>query len=205
VLESSTAMGLCRGTPVLTPGGPIAAEALTAGVLVLAVSGVAAPFQPLVAVEHVRMATPLVRIRAGALADGAPLHDLLLPAGHALLLDGALVAAGDLVDGLGVVAEPDGAPVELVRLVLGGHDAVLAHGAAVETASPAPDAPPCAPRRAADGTLRAMLDWRAELMGWTAPATPSEPAPEVGSYRARLEASPLAPLDLPPLPIRPPR
>jgi hypothetical protein len=205
VLESTAAIGLCHGTLVLTPGGPVAAEALAAGALVLAVSGVAAPFQRLVAVEHVSVTTPLERVRAGALADGAPLHDLLLPSGHALLLDGALVAAGGLVDGLGVVSEPTEGPVALVRLALEGHDAVLADGAAVETASPHPDAPACAPRRAPDGTLRALLAWRAEVMGWAEAPGPDEPVPDVGSFRERLGASPLAPLSVVPLPIKPPR
>lgn len=189
---------------MLTPAGPVPVESLAPGVLVLALSGVAAPFRPVVAVQQESIAAPLVRIRAGALADGAPQQDLLLPAGTALLLDGALVAAGDLVDGHGILAEPPGPPVALVRLVLEGHDAVLAAGAAVETALPEADAPPCAPRAAPDGTLRALLAWRAEAMGWATPAPQAEAPPAVGTLRARLAASPLAPLAQP-LPIKPPR
>lgn len=204
VNPSITPFGLRAETPVLTPRGPVAAGLLVPGAMVLAVSGAGAPFQPLVALDRVSLATPLVRIRAEALADGAPQDDLLLPPGQALLLDGALVAAGDLVDGHGVVLEPAGPPVELVRLVLEAHDAVLAAGAAVEAASADPAAAPCAPRCAPDATLRALLAWRAEAMGWAAPCAPAAPVPEVGSLRARLAASPLAPLPAP-LPIRPPR
>uniref|UniRef100_UPI0018DF9728 Hint domain-containing protein n=1 Tax=Roseomonas rosulenta TaxID=2748667 RepID=UPI0018DF9728 len=162
--------GLPADTPVLTPRGPVVAGMLAPGAVVLAVSGVAAPFRPLVALERVSLATPLVRIRANALADGAPQDDLLLPPAQALLIDGALVAAGELVDGQGILAEPAMAAVDLVRLVLEAHDAVLAAGAAVETASPDPAEAPCAPRRAPDATLRALLAWRAEAMGWAAPA-----------------------------------
>jgi hypothetical protein len=185
--------GLPHGTPILTPRGPVAVEALQPGMLVLAVSGAAAPFQPLVAVDHHTHAGPVVRIRPGALADGAPEDDLLLPPGQALLIDGALVAAGDLVDGHGVVAEPAGAPLPLVRLLLEAHDAVLAAGAAVETAHPDPTAPPCAPRVAPDATLRALLAWRAEAMGWAAPVDAAALPPEVGTRRARLSSSALTP------------
>jgi hypothetical protein len=145
-----------------------------------------------------------VRIRSGALADGAPAQDLLLPAGQALLIDGALVEARALVDGQGVLAEAAGAPMPMVRLVLEAHDAVLAAGAAVETANPDPDAPPCAPRTAPDATLRALMGWRAEVMGWATPAhVPPEQPPEIGTLRARLAASPLSPATPLP-PVKPP-
>lgn len=186
---------------MLTPGGEVAVEALAPGSLLLAVSGSAAPFQTVVAVRRRHHDGAGVRIRAGALADGAPQEDLVLPPGLALLLDGALVDAGALVDGHGIVLEPAGAGLDLVEIVLGGHDAVLAAGAAVETASPHPDAPPCAPRRAPDGTLRALLSWRAEVMGWAPPpGLPDAAPPQVGTRRARLAASPLAPV-VPPIPL----
>lgn len=192
--------GLLSGTPVLTPSGPVPAEALQPGMLVLAVSGAAAPFRNLVAVRRSWGSGPAIRIRAGALDDGTPQQDLLLPAAHGLLLDGALIEAGALVDGHGILAEPGEAPLALVELVLHDHDAVLAAGCAVETIPPAPDAPDCAPRRAPDGTLRAMLSWRAERMGWAAPA-PEAPPTEPGDFRERLIDSPLSPVDLD-LPLR---
>ena len=172
------ARGLLPGTPVLTPRGLVPAEALEPGMLVLAVSGAAAPFRHVAAVRLAGAAGPLVRIRAGALDDGTPQEDLLLPAGHALLIDGALIAAGALVDGHGIRHEAADGPLRLVEILLPEHDAILAAGAAVETATPGLDAPDCAPRRAPDAALRAMLSWRAERIGWAAadPAPPPEPA-----------------------------
>nr|WP_272877209.1 Hint domain-containing protein [Neoroseomonas eburnea] len=191
---------------VLTPSGPTAVEDLAPGAVVLAVSGGAAPFQTVVEVRRVRIEGPVIRIRASALTDGAPHEDLLLPPRHALLLDGTLIAAGKLVDGYGILWEAPDAPLEAIDLVLAAHDAVLAGGAAVETA-PAADAPPCAPRREPDGALRALLSWRAEVLGLAPlPAPPAAAAALVsvaaGTLRDRLAGSPLAPVTppAPPLP-----
>jgi hypothetical protein len=45
-----------------------------------------------------------------------------------------------------------------------------------------------------------MLSWRAERMGWAAPA-PEAPPTEPGDFRERLIDSPLSPVDLD-LPLR---
>lgn len=201
--DASSGRGLPIGTPVLTPAGQVAVETLAPGTLVLAISGTSAPFQPVVEVSRLRWAGPMVRLLAEALEDGAPQGDLLLPPDQALLLDGALVAAGALVDGHGILPVAAGDPVELVQVTLAGHDALLAGGVAVESIRPHPDAPDCAPRRDPDATLRAMLSWRAERMGWASP-DPARAAPLVGSLRDRLAASPFAPAIPPVLPGRDP-
>lgn len=187
--NTASECGLPVGTMVLTPTGHVPVETLIPGVTLLAISGSSAPFQGVVAVRRFLWNGPMVRIRAEALDDGAPMEDLRLPAGHGVLMEGTLIAAGLLVDGVGVVAEPAGEPVELVQVVLGGHDAILAAGAAVEVAPPHPDAPDCAPRRVPDAALRAMLSWRAEHMGW-AKRQAAVDSPQVGTLRDRLEASP---------------
>lgn len=197
--------GLPAGTPVLTPNGRLPVESLTPGMLVLAVSGGAAPFQPVVALRHIPHAGGMIRVRAWALDDLTPQEDLLLPPGHALLIDGVLVPVGSLVDGFGILAEPETTPIVLYAPVLARHDAILAAGLAVESALPAPDAPFCAPREAAGGALCAALAWRAETLGW-APATESATsAVDLGlsmpvSLRDRLASHPLTPASPGPLP-----
>lgn len=185
---------------MLTPTGHVPVETLHPGALVLAISGVSAPFQSVVAVDRIRWSGPMVRLKAGALDDGAPQDDLLLPPHQALLLDGALVAAGALIDGHGILEEPQPGPVELVRITLAAHDAVLAAGLAVESAKPDAEAPDCLPRKAPDAALLATLAWRAEELGWASPSV-MEAQPEVGSLRDRLEASPLTAAALPAPPV----
>jgi hypothetical protein len=124
-----------------------------------------------------------------------------VPPGLALLVDGVLVAAGALCDGAGLVEEAAPEGLDLVTLVLAAHDAVLSAGTAVETGLPVADAAPCLPRAEPDGPLRALLAWRAEAMGWAAPAPLADPAPVVGSLRDRLAASALTPAAPPPLPL----
>lgn len=197
--DASTELGLPIGTLVLTPAGHVPVERLGPGAMVLATSGSAAPFQSVVSVRRLRWTGPLVRVLAEALDDGTPQDDLLLTPGQGLLLDGALIAASALVDGHGIRLEPAGRPVELVQVVLGGHDVILAAGAAVEAARPHPDAPDCAPRREPEAALRAMLSWRAERLGWAATAAIEAAPPEAGTLRDLLEASPLSAA----LPLRP--
>lgn len=202
--ETSPPRGLPLGTGILTPSGPRAVEELAPGTLVLAVSGQGAPFQPVMGLRRARVGGPLIRILAGTLAEGCPQEDLLLPPGHALLLDGALVAAGELVDGHAVLEEGAGPGTEVVDILLAGHDAVLAAGAAVETAPPQADAPPCAPRRPADGPLRAAIAWRAETLGLAPPAAAAPAAPLApASLRDRLKGSALGSSGPPVLPLRP--
>lgn len=187
--ETSSEIGLPVGTLVLTPTGQVPVETLVAGALVMAVSGGSAPFQAVSAVRRIRWTGPMVRIRAEALDDGAPQIDLRLLPGQGVLLEGVLITAEALVNDVGVVAEPADMPVELVQIVLGGHDAVLASGLAVESARPHPDAPDCAPRRGPDAALRAMLSWRAEHMGWVE-RRQMQTRPQIGVLRERLEAYP---------------
>lgn len=198
--EAPPPTGLPLGTPVLTPSGEVPVEALRPGTLVLAVSGGAAPFQPVVELRRVTLPGPFIRLLAGAIADGAPQHDLVLAPDQALLVDGVLVAVRHLADGFGILVD-HGAAIEAVQVVLGAHDAVLAAGLAVETTHPEPGMPDCAPRAAPDPALRAMLAWRAEAMGWCPAAAPIPAPPVVGSLRDRLAASPCTPAVVPALPF----
>lgn len=134
----------CAGTLIATPDGQVAIETLSPGDLVLTADGHALPVR-WVGRQTVSpvFADPLkvapIRIRAGALSawfDGAvvPARDLRLSPDHALLLDGVLVQAVALVDGVDVVREA--APAErfaYYNIELAAHAAILAEGCPAET------------------------------------------------------------------------
>jgi Hint domain len=76
-----------------------------------------------------------VRISRSALADGSPSRDLYLSQHHSLLMDGALVTAGTLMNGTTIVQVD---PRELEELAyfhikLARHDVIFAEGAPCES------------------------------------------------------------------------
>jgi hypothetical protein len=85
-----------------------------------------------------RFADPLVYrpicIKAGALGDNLPARDLLVSMDHAILIDGLLVQAGALVDGVCVIREsrlPE--TFTYYHIELADHALVLAEGVPAET------------------------------------------------------------------------
>jgi hypothetical protein len=72
-------------------------------------------------------------VRAGALATRIPVHDLWLSPGHALLLDGALVAVEHLINGLTIVQAEAVDQVEYFHLEFEAHEVILAQGAPAES------------------------------------------------------------------------
>ena len=129
----------CRGTLILTPGGEVAVEDLAIGNQVVTVSGDARPIKWIGRRTYAgrfiagkREVLPIM-VRAGALATRIPVHDLGLSPGHALLLDGALVAAEHLINGLTIVQAEAVDRVEYFHLEFEAHEVILAEGAAAES------------------------------------------------------------------------
>lgn len=129
----------CPGTLILTDAGEVAVEALRIGDRVVTRTGAARPIRWIGHRRHAarvaageRTLAPVL-IRAGALADGIPRRDLHVSPPHAMWLDGALIPAVALVDGVSVLQPPVAADVVYIHIELDSHDVLLAEGAPSES------------------------------------------------------------------------
>ena len=129
----------CAGTRILTVGGEVAVEALRIGDRVMALLG--GGLAPVRWIGHRTLdlrghpAPERVRpvcIRRGALAEGQPHRDLRVSPGHALLVDGVLIQAELLVNGISIVQE-DTDRVTYWHVELERHDVLLAEGVPAES------------------------------------------------------------------------
>ena len=129
----------CPGTRIATPLGEVVVEALAIGDLVSTADGRAEAIRWIGRRSYAArflLANPKVqpvRFRAGSLGDGLPRRDLLVSPEHAMLLDGMLIPARCLVDGVQIVAERGWTAVDYIHIELASHEAILAEGAASET------------------------------------------------------------------------
>jgi hypothetical protein len=80
-----------------------------------------------------------VRITAGAFAPNAPQRDLFVSPGHSMLVDGQLVLAKHLVNGVTILQMPPAEDVHYYQLEFETHDCVLAEGAWSESYADTPD------------------------------------------------------------------
>jgi hypothetical protein len=124
------------GTKIDTPNGPVAIETLKAGDLVLTSTGYRAV--KWLGWRHYQLRSPRftaayrqdimpVRVRAHALADNVPSHDIVLSPWHHLYIDGVLVKANQLVNGQTIVQESQLSRVTYYHLELDQFDVVSAH------------------------------------------------------------------------------
>ncbi len=127
------------GTRIATPAGPIAVEALRAGDAVLTAAGRPAALR-WIGCRAVDAASPIerelhypVRVRRDAVAPGVPARDLLVTGDHALWIDGRLIPARLLVNGVSIVAERAMVDFTYFHLELDRHDLLLAEGLACES------------------------------------------------------------------------
>lgn len=129
------------GTMIATPAGEVPVETLTAGDLVVTADGCAVPVlwlgrQTVSTLFGMPEGRQPVCIAAGALGGGLPRRDLRVTAGHALLIDGVLVNAGAMVNGLTITRIPPatlGSTFTVFHIETEYHEIILAEGAASET------------------------------------------------------------------------
>ena len=142
VITSDDVPCFCPGTLILTDRGERAVEALAIGDQVVTRSGAARPIRwigrrqfDLASIAVGRDRLYPVRIAAGALGEGSPRRDLFVSPAHAMLLDGVLVAAAELVNGVTITRPARVEPIEYIHIELDSHDILFAEGSATESYS----------------------------------------------------------------------
>ena len=127
------------GTRIRAEHGDVAVEDLLAGDLILTHDGRLRPIVwtgrrhiDLTRHPHPERARP-VRIRAGAIAQGVPVRDLLVSPDHALFLDGVLIPARLLVNGHSIAVETTRRHVTYHHIELASYDVILAEGLPAES------------------------------------------------------------------------
>ena len=129
----------CPGTLIATDGGQVAVEKLRIGDRVMTRSGEPVPIRWIGRRSYggrfvsARPGLRPIRIKQGALGDGLPQRDLLVSPEHAMFIDGVLVPARCLVNGVSIIQDPAPGPVEYVHVELPRHDVIVAEGALSES------------------------------------------------------------------------
>jgi antigen 43 len=129
------------GTHIQTSRGEVKVEDLREGDLVMTQTNGGTEARPVVWIGRRKidltrhrypwMASP-IRIREAAFADNVPHRDLVLSPDHAVYIDGCLVPAKLLVNGVTIVREAP-ASVEYLHVECETHGIILAEGLTVET------------------------------------------------------------------------
>lgn len=143
---SDTGFAICylRGTHILTPTGEVCVEDLRIGDLVVTRFG---GIQPIKWIGRQAYGARLVRndlrqipvrICAGALGDRQPARDLYISPGHSMLVDGTLVIAKFLVNGVTITQDWDDDDIHYFQIELETHDCVIAEGVWSETYADGP-------------------------------------------------------------------
>ncbi|MGJ0506484.1 MAG: Hint domain-containing protein [Methylocystis sp.] len=139
----STSNCFLKGTRILTVDGERNVEDLSIGDLLPTAFGGVRPIQ-WIGHHRYRRSNPEkawvedvrpVRIGRGAIAEGVPHRDLWVTGGHALLFDGMLVRARQLVNGKTIVSDAaEGVDeLEYFHIKLETHDVIFAEGVACES------------------------------------------------------------------------
>jgi Hint domain len=127
------------GTRLATPHGEVAVEDLAIGDLVVTMSGALRPIKWIGCRSYSgrfvmgRKDVLPICIKAGALDDNVPGRDLWISPHHAMYLNGVLIEAKDLVNGVSIVQAEHVETVEYFHIELDSHDVIIAEGALSET------------------------------------------------------------------------
>ncbi len=132
-----------KGTMIRTVHGDKKIEDLLVGDLIPTVFGGEAPIKSITR----RRFGMAVRIARSALGPDLPNKDLYVSSPHALLIDGTLVAAGNLLNGTTIIEPLDFDDFKSFDIVLEQHNVIYANGAPCETLLGSGEQP-CAPRLA---------------------------------------------------------
>jgi hypothetical protein len=129
----------CAGTLIAVDRGDVPVEALRIGDRVVTASGLARPIKWIgrrsyngrfaMGQKHI---LPIC-IKAGAIDAAVPRRDLWISPHHAVYLDGVLIEARDLLNGISVVQAETCAKIEYFHIELETHDVIVAEGAPSET------------------------------------------------------------------------
>jgi hypothetical protein len=129
----------CHGTLIRTEAGDVPVETLKISEEVMTTSGVARPIKWIGRRSYLgrfvmgRKDILPICIKAGALDDNVPKRDLWISPNHAMYLDGVLIEAKDLVNGVSVVQAESVKQVEYFHIELESHDVIIAEGALSES------------------------------------------------------------------------
>ena len=129
----------CRGTLILTDKGEVAVEDLAIGDAVATASGEARPIKWIGRRSYGgrfimgRKDILPICFKAGSLGEVLPRRDLFISPHHAMYLEGVLIEARDLVNGVSIVQAEQVEEVEYFHIELDSHDVIIAEGAPSET------------------------------------------------------------------------
>ncbi len=129
----------CRGTRIATACGEMAVEDLRIGDLVMTASGQQRPVHWIGQRSYsARFAATSLNVqpvlfRQGSLGNGLPCRDLYVSPEHAMYLDGVLIPAHLLVNGVSILQTVADQNIEYFHIELETHDILLAEGAPSES------------------------------------------------------------------------
>jgi len=129
----------CHGTRILTERGEVAVQELRIGERVVTASGAMQPIRWIGhrSVDCLRHPGPQairpVRIRANAVGSGVPYRDLSVSHDHAISLDGVLIPAKLLVNGMTIVQDSSLRRVEYFHVELDRHSILISEGLPTES------------------------------------------------------------------------